>query len=489
MYQIFTGNTPIYSPAGIADEYAAISPKWTEELNKAGQLTFTIPKENSAYYAVQKLTTPISIYRDGEEVFYGRVYSEDKDFYNQKSIVCEGALAFLNDVIIRPFEYTGTTVDSVKNYIDYILGHYNNECGAEWKKIYRGVVDVSDPNNYVYRYKDTYNNALSVLQDHLINSTLGGYLSTRRDNGVTYLDYTAQPGDQSEQYIEYAKNLLDLTQRASAQDIYTVLIPIGQKTDNGYVTINSVNDNKDYIESPEGIAAFGRIVAVKQYEDITTPSALLAAGQADLAIGMTEKPSLSLSAVDMNTVGVDVSALKCGDRIPVLSVPHGVSTYFVCSKTEIHLDDPSASTYDLGATQSGLSDRQAGVVKSASNAFSTSENATVAAQEAAQAAQQAGGAAIAAGETASAAQQAVIALAARTERGTESAEVEAQDYEDVTVSFTATMTSVPVVMLQNMTDVEVYLVLMGVTLSDFTVRVYNLSQSDEEIEFAWLAQA
>lgn len=482
MYQIFTGNTPIYSPAGIADEYAAISPKWTEELNKAGQLTFTIPKENSAYYAVQKLTAPISIYRDGEEVFYGRIYSEDKDFYNQKSIVCEGALAFLNDVIIRPFEFTNSTADCVKAYIDYILGLYNAECGADWKKIYRGVVDVTESNNYLYRYKDTYNNALSVLQDHTIASTLGGYLSIRRDNGVTYLDYTAQSGDQSEQYIEYAKNLLDLTQRASAQDLFTVLIPLGQKTDDGYVTIKTVNNNKDYIESPEGMAAFGRIVAVKQYEDITTPSALLAAGQADLAIGMTEKPSLSLSAVDMNTVGVDVSALKCGDRIPVLSVPHGVSTYFVCSKTVIHLDDPSASTYELGATQSGLSDRQAGVVKSASNAYSTSESAAAVAG-------QASGAAIAAGETATAAQQAVIALAARQLHGTETEEVEAEDYADVVVTFTAEMQTVPVVMLQNMTDVEASIVLTDVDESGFTARVYNNSQADEDITFAWLAQS
>ncbi|MBQ6413021.1 MAG: phage tail protein [Ruminococcus sp.] len=489
MFQIFTGNTPIYSPAGIADEYAAINPKWTEELNKAGQLTFTLPTENSAYYAIQKLTVPVSIYHDGEEVFYGRVYSEDKDFYNQKAIVCEGALAFLNDVIIRPFEFTNSTADCVKAYIDYILGLYNAECGADWKKIYRGVVDVTESNNYLYRYKDTYNNALTVLQDHTTASTLGGYLSIRRDNGATYLDYTAQSGDQSEQYIEYGKNLLDITQRASAQDLYTVLIPLGQKTDDGYVTIKSVNDNKDYIESADGIAAFGRIVAVKQYEDITTPAALLTAGQADLAIGMTEKPSLSLSSVDMNNVGVDVSAFRCGDRIPVLSVPHGVSTYFVCSKTEIHLDDPSASTYELGATQAGLSDRQAGVVKSASNAYSTSESATAAAQAAAQAAGQASGAAIAAGQTASAAQQAVIALAARQLHGTETEEVEAESYADVVVTFSTEMQTVPVVMLTNMTDVDVTLVLYDVDESGFTARVYNNSQTDEDITFAWLAQS
>ena len=191
----------------------------------------------------------------------------------------------------------------------------------------------------------------------------------------------------------------------------------------------------------------------------------------------------------MNNVGVDVSAFRCGDRIPVLSVPHGVSTYFVCSKTEIHLDDPSASTYELGATQAGLSDRQAGVVKSASNAYSTSESATAAAQAAAQAAGQASGAAIAAGQTASAAQQAVIALAARQLHGTETEEVEAESYADVVVTFSTEMQTVPVVMLTNMTDVDVTLVLYDVDESGFTARVYNNSQTDEDITFAWLAQS
>lgn len=489
MYQIFANNVPIYSPVGDDDSFAVLNPKYTQELNKAGQLTFTLPPVNTAYNTIKKLTMPVSIYRNNDEIFYGRIYSIDKDFYNQKAIVCEGALAFLNDVIIRPFTFTNDTANCVPAYIDYILGLYNAECGADWKKIYRGVVDVTESNNYLYRYKESYMDAFSVLMDHTVNSSLGGYLSIRRANGVTYLDYTAASGTQSTQFIEYGKNLLDITQRASAEDIFTVLIPLGATTDGVQLTIKTVNNNKDYIESADGIAEFGRIVKTKTYEDITTASALLAAGQRDLAVGIEERPSLTLSAVDMNQIGVDIEAFKCGDMIPVLSVPHGVNTYFVCSKTDIQLDDPSASSYEMGATQTGLSDRQAGIIKTANASYSTSENATAAAQQAAQAAQQAGGAAIAAGETASAAQQAVIALAARTEHGTDYVAVEAQDYEDMTVSFTATMASVPVVILQNMTDIEVYLVLTGVTLSGFTVRVYNLSQSDEEIEFAWLAQA
>ena len=105
---------------------------------------------------------------------------------------------------------------------------------------------------------------------------------------------------------------------------------------------------------------------------------------------------------------------------------------------------------------------------------------------AAQAATQAAGAA---GQTANAAQQAVIALAARQLHGTETEAVEAESYADVVITFTTEMQTVPVVMLQNMTDIDTSLVLYDVDETGFTARVYNNSQTDEDITFAWLAQS
>lgn len=489
MYQIYANNAPIYSPVGNGAEFAVLNPKWTQEVNKAGQLTFSMPTQNAAYNTLKKLTVPVSIYRDMDEVFFGRVYSVEKDFYNNKSVVCEGALAFLNDVIVRPFSYTDMTADCVRNFVAYILALYNLECGEEWKKIHLGEVTVRETNNYLYRHKETYEDAFTVLIEQTVKSSLGGYLSIRRSGGKTYLDYTAESGKQSTQYIEFGKNLLDLTQNATAEDVFTVLIPLGAKTDSGYVTIKSVNGGRDYLESESGIAEYGRITEVRTYDDITAPSALIQAARADLALGIQEDQSLSLSAVDMQSIGVDTDAFQCGDRIPVLSVPHGVNTFFVCSKTDIALDDPSKSSYQMGATQAGLSDQQATVMRSATSSMSSSESALAVAETASATASAASTTAQDASETASSAVARVTALEARTESGTEEVTVAAESYEDVSVTFGSTMGIVPVVMLQSMSSADVVLTVISRSESGFTARAYNNGAASEAVSFAWLAQS
>lgn len=497
MYQIYAGGAPVYAPGG--DNFIALKPVYQQELNKAGKVTFTLLPTSYAYDSVTKLSTPVTVICDGEEIFFGRVLSVEKDFYNRKAVVCEGALAFLNDVILQPFEFTDASSDCVKNYIKYILARYN--AGVEsWKHIECGNVTVTDSNNYLYRHKDTYANAYDVLTDHTIKSTLGGYLSIRRDDGVTYLDYTAQSGEQSVQYIEYGKNLLDLTEHATAEDVFTVLIPLG-KDENETVTIESVNDGKYYIESAEGIAKYGKIWAVKTYDGIATPEALLRTARADLAVGVQESVSLELSAVDLSSIGIDTEAFRCGDYVPVYSAPHGISTYFICNKTVLALDAPEDSTYQMGAAQAGLIDQQLGYIKSSDNAVTIAEKAQTSAgtaqataQGAEQTAQTAQSTAQNAVRVAGQASQTADALGARVTAleahryayGTASAEVLAGAYTDSAVAFETEFPASPCVILQPNTE-DAELVVTASSATGFTARVKNLSATDATITYTWLA--
>lgn len=351
MYQIYAGNKILYSAGGIDERYVALSPTLKNEINKAANLSFTLIPNNQCYDEVKRLTTPITVYKDGKVKFYGRVLETTTDFYKNKSVVCEGALAFFNDVIIRPFEFTDSSVNCVRNYIDYFLGLYN--AGVEdWKKIQRGAVTVTDSNNYLRREKDSYNTAYSVLVDHTINSTLGGYLSIRRENGVTYLDYTKESGGQSNQRIMYGRNLLNLTEKASSDDVFTIIIPIGKDG----LTIEDVNGGLDFLESAEGIANFGRVWATRKYDDITTAEGLKNRALADLAVGIKGVVSIDLSAVDLSVLGIEADEIECGEYIPVFSAPHGIDAYIVCNTTNIVIDDPTASTYSVGAKVAKLTD-------------------------------------------------------------------------------------------------------------------------------------
>ena len=67
-----------------------------------------------------------------KSIFYGRVSQIDIDFYKSKIIKCEGALAFLNDVVIRNEKNTtggsgqeeGSTT-SLETFIETFLDYYN----------------------------------------------------------------------------------------------------------------------------------------------------------------------------------------------------------------------------------------------------------------------------------------------------------------------------------------------------------------------------
>ena len=358
MYSIYTGTQAIYAPSGSGSNYLVQNPRYQHEINKAGQLEFTLLPENPVYGKLKRLTSPISLYQDGEEIWFGRVFSGEKDFYNSEVVTAEGALSFLHDVIIRPFKITFQTGDVVSRYIEYILKQYNNRV-EEWKKIYPGNVTVTETNQYLYRYKDSYNDAFEVLMEHTVESSLGGYLSIRRDAGKTYLDYTAEAGEISNQVIQFGENLLDLTNYVTAENVYTVIIPIGKADGDKKLTIKSVNNGKDYLESAEGIALFGVIERYVEYPDVTTAAGLKAVAARQLDLAIKQAVSINVKAVDLHLINPNVGGLKHGTMVRVLSKPHGIDEYMLCRKVDINLNEPDDAVYTLGVEMATLSGQQA----------------------------------------------------------------------------------------------------------------------------------
>lgn len=380
MYTIYTGYQAIYAPSGLGTEYLVIKPRYQHEINKAGQLTFTLPRENKMYGELRQLTTPISLYLNGEEIFFGRILSIEQDFYNREEITVEGALAFLHDAVIRPFSFTDETADCVKNYLERQLKVYNRAV-EDWKKIYVGNVTVKESNNYLYRWKDSYETAYDVIMDHTVKSSLGGYLSIRRQGGKTYLDYTEEPGETSTQVIQFGKNLLDLSRFVSAEDVYTVIIPTGKEVNGKKPLIKEVNDGKDYLESETGVKLFGRIEKHVHFDEFTKPKWLKNAAQKALKTAILEAVSIEIKAVDLSLINPEISGLKHGTMVRVLSKPHGIDEYMLCRKVDLNLNEPSDAVYTLGAEKTTLTGQQAKVQKDVVVAATAADSAVMTAYE------------------------------------------------------------------------------------------------------------
>lgn len=73
MYSIYVDDVCIYSDVFALESMKVISPKLTLEDNAAGSLTMKLPQKNVGYGSISRLTTDISVQKDGVEIWAGRV--------------------------------------------------------------------------------------------------------------------------------------------------------------------------------------------------------------------------------------------------------------------------------------------------------------------------------------------------------------------------------------------------------------------------------
>lgn len=383
MYTIYADGQLVYAPTLSAEGYAAVSPKVVAELNKAGSAQFILPPDNLMYGRIQKLKSVVTVYDGEEEIFRGRVLHDEKDFYNQKDIYCEGELAFLLDSVVRPYSFKGGVAALFKQFLDSHNGQVDG-----WKQFRMGEVTVTDPNDYIVRASSDYPDSLSEMAAKLVG-LMGGYLRPRLSDGIRYLDYVTEYGGISGQSIEFGSNLLDISEYISAEDVFTVLIPLGaeqQDSDGnttGRLTVSSVNGGKDYIEDSNAISLFGRIVKVQEWDDVTVASNLLKKGKQCLAEGIEMAASLTVKAVDLHLLGVDTGRIRLGDHVRVVSLPHGLDKYFLCSRISYDLVDPQNTEFTLGAAFTSLTDRQTGQQKASRNTAAVIQSAVQSAQSSA----------------------------------------------------------------------------------------------------------
>lgn len=358
MYTIKVDGNILYDPF-IADQgYSVLNPKITYEMNKAGSLEFIVPPNNVNIGAIHKLKSIVKVFDNGKEIFRGRVLHDETDFYKRKSVYCEGELAFLLDSIVRSYDYQG----NFDGLFTQLIENHNSQVDDD-KKFIVGEITVKDKNDYIHYSSTQYPTTWDEINEKLIK-THGGYLRTRLENGKRYIDYIEDYTNVSNQVIEFGKNMINLTEYMSAEDIFTVLIPIGSEIKDesgetsGRVTIESVNDGKDYIQDDNAIALFGKIVKTQKWDSVSQPDNLLYKAREYLASGVQVATTITIKAVNLNLLDVNIDSIKLGDYCRVISKPHGLDKMFQCSKIVIDLTNPPNSVYTFGLNLKSMTDIQ-----------------------------------------------------------------------------------------------------------------------------------
>ena len=367
MFYLYADGHLISQP--LEESLIVLSPRLILELGKAGSFEFSIPPTNTYYGEMRKLKTIITVNLDDTELFRGRVLSHDRNFNNVKKIYAEGELAYLVDSVQKTERYSGTTHDLFRRAI----AAHNAQTDPE-KRFVVGNITIEDRDIIItgtseefedletgaFDYKQIAINATSndwpttydYIQSNIIEYC-GGYLMTRRENGVTYIDLVSETGNSSIQDIQFGTNVLDITEEATAEEVFTVLIPIGDEN----LTIESVNNGSRELVDEAAKAEYGRIVKTRVFENVTDPNTLLENGRRFLANHENVPVTFTVKAVDMHLIDKDVSEIRLGDSVLVYSQPHGISMRLVCTRIEYDLENPANNTYTFGNPKQTLTQR------------------------------------------------------------------------------------------------------------------------------------
>lgn len=366
MFYVYANGQQIYKP--LDEELVILNPKLILELGKAGSLEFDIPPVNPLYDRLDQLSTEISVDMDDDEIFHGRVLSNERAFSNIRHIYCEGDLSYLVDSVQKGVRYDGTTHALFRQ----IIANHNARMPAS-KQFTVGTINIAnrdiklvgqsedeDLNTGAIDYEqiainsivDEWNNTFDYIQTCLIDYC-GGYLRTRRVNGTLYIDLLDDFQNRAIQPIELGSNLLDLTEEISAEDVFTVLIPLGD--DN--LTIASVNGGSDEIVDSTAVARFGRIIKTHVFNNVTSASTLLENAQRFMATNVNVPRTINVKAVDLHLLNPLVSPIRVGDRVVINSPAHDVDDELTCTRIEYDLEKPENNSYIFGNPRQTLTQR------------------------------------------------------------------------------------------------------------------------------------
>lgn len=347
MYKVLCDNALMYDPR--IEELALINPVVELEENKAGSFSFKMPPDHPLYSSVKRRKSVIQVYQDDDLIFSGMCIEVDTDFYKQKDVYCEGELAYLNDSVQRPKRYQGV---SVRGLLETYIANHNAQVEEE-KRFTVGMVTVTDNNDYIYCYTNM-NSTMQELKEDLVDD-LGGYFRIRHKDGVKYIDYLADSMNTNSQVIRLGENLIDFKSNIDSSEIATAIIPLGNLLEEEVVeglqtrlTIEAVNDGKDYVYSPDAVENFGWIYATVTWDGVTTAAALKSKGQKYLSDIQFENMVIEAKAIDLHFVDPKTERFKISDQIRVVSKPHGLDRYFRLTKQTINICNPENDAITLG---------------------------------------------------------------------------------------------------------------------------------------------
>ena len=366
------------------------NPTVTREISKAGEFSFTILPTSTHYDRLQKMKTIVCVYYFDELIFRGRVLTIETRLSLERSITCEGDLAFFMDTIDYPRHIHDDDVenegwqygDTLQTFMTDILTEHNYQMNGfgddgqrEPEKVFElGTIGVlnrtptaasdedkldSDPHKKSYHSHSDAKQMGDLMIDELVDR-YGGYLRTRTESGIHYLDFLDLDTGTAESDILFGVNLVDISVENATDNPYSVVIPIGKdglKVPD--VEVEEIDEHGDIVvkwvpfevDDPAAVALYGRIIKPLEFSEIDNTSQLQrAAENYMLRYPPLLGDTITVTALDIILIDPDASDafVQIGDRVQVTCEPLGVNVVMNCLQATYDLQNPENNEYKLG---------------------------------------------------------------------------------------------------------------------------------------------
>lgn len=305
-----------------------------EELNAIAEIDATIPITNEYYSKVEPLVTCVEVYNllTDTKVFDGRVQSEEGQMDSSgqfgRSVIVESKLAYLHD---STQEFRETKKTKVFDYMKILIDTHNKQVEPH-KRFELRTVEVDKSTDEVYRsigYKSTFD----TIKDKLIDR-LGGYLVYEEIDGVMYLDYLKEYGQQKDTPIQLARNLLSASKKTDLTELATVIVPLGEEiqkdSDEGMekkesdfakerVTIKSDTQKSIELVDDKLVAAFGRMRKEIIFPNTSNKTALLNQGKNYLKNQRVALTDWTTEVVETGLIDPEYEIFEVGNYHPIVN--------------------------------------------------------------------------------------------------------------------------------------------------------------------------
>lgn len=374
-----------------SDELTIRDPILSLEINKISTFSFTIYPKNPAYNEIKRMSSIIKVLNDDELYFYGRVISENIGWNNEKEILCEGIASFLNDTIVRPFEFPSKDQEDsgqtdVKDYLEFLISQHNAKYLLHKDRQFTlGDVTVQDSNGKINRSDTEYSKTWDLINEGLIDK-FGGYMFFTRKGDINYIDYYADINHIStkpnfsgkeNQNIELGLNLLDISTTMNYSEIATHIIPLGARkeevdeegnpteNDGKRLTIESLEDQEvagttawkigDSVYVPFAEELYGIIEKTVIFDDITLAQNLMKRGAEYAEHSFMFPKVINIDAADISGAGYDVFSFYLGQKVNIYDKihedAHGLKKEYVIKSICIYIFSPEMTRISFEDTE------------------------------------------------------------------------------------------------------------------------------------------